>query len=769
MSEIPVIIGVGEFKDRPENAADALEPVALMEQAIRAASEDTGIDILPTVDSLDLVGLVTWRYVDPASQLCKMLGIKPARATNASMGGETPIRLIHEAAVRIARGEQTAALIVGGEAQYSLGRARKERAKLDWTPLASRQDAVKYAGSSYSFSNPVKKLAITDPAQIYPFYENAVQKDRGETPAEGRRNSARLWERFAKVAADNPYAWIRNAPDADRIATVDDQNRMINFPYPKFMVANPMVNQACAIIVTSLAEAEKMGVPDDRIIHIWGGASAGEPEDYLRRDSYTHSTAQAATLKYASQIVGGAENFDRLELYSCFPVVPKLTLRNLGLEGKDIAPTVAGGLSFFGGPLNNYMSHATAAMVRVLRENPGEVGLLYGQGGYLTKHHTMVLSTKTPPRPMPHDYSVQAEAEDARDEVPELVEDYDGEVTVESYTALYARDGDTWQGIVIARTPDGGRLMARVPEGDKATLEFLTSLDANPIGHVGSVRKDVFGKLTFSAQNPAPARVRKFTKVERDGPLTIVTIDRPDVMNSLDPATNAELTEIFDEFDADPDQWVAIITGAGEKAFSAGNDLKESARLTGRGAPIEIPKKGFAGITARFDCNKPIIAAVNGLAMGGGFEVALACDLIIASDNAEFALPEPRVGLAALAGGLLQLPRQIGTKHAMGMILTGRRVKAEEGVQLGFVNEVVPQAELMSAARRWADMILELSPMSIRASKDVVTRGLAEPDIAQAYAVQYKHPAVRALYRSNDVKEGPRAFVEKRKPRWSGR
>ena len=178
----------------------------------------------------------------------------------------------------------------------------------------------------------------------------------------------------------------------------------------------------------------------------------------------------------------------------------------------------------------------------------------------------------------------------------------------------------------------------------------------------------------------------KFSKVTRKGPITIVTLSRPEVYNALHIDAHFELNKVFDDFAADPEQWVAIVTGAGDKAFCAGNDLKWQAAGGKRG----WDKGGFAGLTSRFDCDKPIIAAVNGVAMGGGFEIALACDLIIASENATFALPEPRVGLAALAGGLQRLPRQIGLKRAMGMILTARHVCAREGHELGFVNEVVP-------------------------------------------------------------------------------
>jgi len=255
----------------------------------------------------------------------------------------------------------------------------------------------------------------------------------------------------------------------------------------------------------------------------------------------------------------------------------------------------------------------------------------------------------------------------------------------------------------------------------------------------------------------------EFCRVEKEGRLTIVTIERPDVMNALHPPGNFELAEAFDDFATDPEQWVAIITGAGDRAFSAGNDLKYQAS----GGKMGGPKSGFAGLTARFDNSKPVIAAVNGLAMGGGFEIALACDLIIASENAIFALPEPRVGLAALAGGIHRLPREIGMKQAMGMLLTGRRVPAAEGQQLGFVNEVVPKGQALTAAKQWAAQILECAPISVRASKEAAMQGLAAESLEAA--IKGRYDQIAALYASEDFIEGPRAFSEKRPPNWKGK
>ena len=256
-------------------------------------------------------------------------------------------------------------------------------------------------------------------------------------------------------------------------------------------------------------------------------------------------------------------------------------------------------------------------------------------------------------------------------------------------------------------------------------------------------------------------------KVDMENHLTTITINRPDVMNSINPPTSLEMDAALNEFSEDPNAWACIITGAGEKAFSAGNDLKYWAEHGAKKAGQEFAqcKGGFGGITARHDCFKPIIAAVNGLAMGGGFEIALACDIIIASENAVFSLPEPRVGLMPGAGGVHRLPRQIPYHLSMGMIMTSKRITAKEARQIGIVNEVVSADQLADTVQGWVKEIFKGAPLSIRACKEATLKGYDMPLHTAMSTVFEQEEKMR---NSKDIIEGPKAFAEKRQPQWKG-
>ena len=254
-------------------------------------------------------------------------------------------------------------------------------------------------------------------------------------------------------------------------------------------------------------------------------------------------------------------------------------------------------------------------------------------------------------------------------------------------------------------------------------------------------------------------------EVTKNNHVTSVLLNRPDAMNAITPEMHHELQAAFDDFASDSDQFVAVIRGAGERAFCAGSDLKNIAA----GGFKAYPKSGYAGLIERFDLNKPLIAAVDGFALGGGFEVALACDIIIASNRSSFGLPEPLVGAVALGGGVHRLARQIGLKQAMGMVLTADSVSAEEGFRMGFVTQIVEPDALDGTVIEVCEKILRCAPLSVAASKEAILVGLGEPDIATAICEQENYPAFYKWRRAEDTVEGPKAFAQKRAPNWQGK
>jgi acetyl-CoA acetyltransferase len=480
----PVIIGIGEVLDKHDDPANGLEPLALMEQALRRAEADAGANLLSQIDSLDLINQVTWPYANMPAQLAARIAATPSRAVYGPVGGESPVRALHEAAARIARGESVVAAICGAEAQNTLDRARKSGIRLNWTPKPEKFDPP-LRGADFVHAAALNIGAFM-PVTIYPFYENATAAFWGQTPAQAQAESGALWSAFSSIAAANPNAWLPRFHTPLEIITPSASNRLIAWPYTKLMVANPTVNQGSAVIMTSLATARTAGIPDANCIYIHGGAAANEPRDYLQRDTYHASTAQDAVL-HAAMHIADEKPFDAVELYSCFPCVPKMARRTLGLA-PDMVPTVTGGLTFFGAPLNTYMTNAACAMVRRLRAEGG-TGLLYGQGEFVTKHHALVVSAAPPAHRRILDApSVQAEADRARGPVPEFSTTAIGAASLETFTVIYDREGAPSHGVAIARVAGDPRVLARVPDADG--IARLTDLARTPIGAPGEVRHE---------------------------------------------------------------------------------------------------------------------------------------------------------------------------------------------------------------------------------------------------------------------------------------
>src|SRR6202167_3365564 len=301
---IPVIVGVGEITDRPKDIAAGLEPLTLLEEALKRAEADSGGKLLGDIQSLDIVNFLSWRYRDPEIQLSQRLGIKPAHACYGPVGGESPIRYLHEAAQRIARGECSVAAVCGAESQGTATKAERAGVTLPWTPFAHDVAEPKRGAA---FQKPAAvTLGVFRPVTVYPLYEAATSAHWGQTPREATAESGHLWSTFATTASDTPHAWLTRRFTPDEITTPTPDNRLIAWPYTKLMVANPTVNMGGAVLLTSLAKARAAGIAEDRLVHVWGGASAEEPRDYLIRDQFFESHPQNAVLKAVIDLAGGS-------------------------------------------------------------------------------------------------------------------------------------------------------------------------------------------------------------------------------------------------------------------------------------------------------------------------------------------------------------------------------------------------------------------------------------------------------------------------------
>ena len=484
-TRIPVIIGTGQINDR--DCVD--DSLALMIGALENADSDAGGAWIAALDSLAVVNQISFPGLgNIAESLAAHFGISPAYIEQTPWPtGESPVQLLNEAANRIGAGEIQVAAIVGAEAL----RTAAQRAK---AATGEKKDALRDVANSGAQSL-MARHGLVAPTDLYPLYENATRAAWGQSFAEAQGETGALWAGMSAVAAANETAWLRKALSPEEITASNDDNRPIAYPYLKRMVANSSVNQGAGFIVTSLARARAAGIAEDRIIYVGQGAAAHETHSILKRDRYDRSAGMIVTLQQTLERNGlTSADLDHVELYSCFPCIPKMARRVLDwpLE-KPI--TAFGGLTFGGGPIGNYMSHAIGSMVDTLRQTQGRA-LLFANGGYVTHNHAIVISASpivAAQFPSPFDFNAEAEA--LRDVVPPIVEAYDGPATIETFTLFYRRDGSIRFGTVIARTPEGVRLLARVNASDGPSLDCLLNYEAEAVGTGGIVRSDSEGLL----------------------------------------------------------------------------------------------------------------------------------------------------------------------------------------------------------------------------------------------------------------------------------
>ncbi|MBF6479332.1 crotonase/enoyl-CoA hydratase family protein, partial [Nocardia cyriacigeorgica] len=513
------------------------------------------------------------------------------------------------------------------------------------------------------------------------------------------------------------------------------------------------VDMAAGLVLCSVAAAEAAGIAQDKWIFLHAGASAHDEWFVSERAELAASpairTIGAAALEHAGI---GIDQIGPVDLYSCFPVAVQIAARELGLPDDDPARplSVTGGLTFGGGPGNNYGTHAVATMVEQLRAHPDTFGLSTSLGWYVTKHAIGVYSA-TPPR------QAYAHLRPIVDHPPArpVRQGYEGQAVVEAYTLPYDRDGRPEAAILSLLTPEGARVLLRSKES--GLLDLLADTDA--LGLPVTVRGE---QITIDGDRPIelPAPPPPPVLVERRGPIMILTLNRPAVRNAVNHAMAVALERACDAFDADPALRVAVLTGA-DGYFSSGMDLKA---MAGGEAPL-TEGRGPLGLTGK-PPRKPLIAAVEGPALAGGCELALAADLIVAARDAQFGIPEPKRGLIAAAGGVLRLRERLPRNIAMELALTGDPMPATTLAEFGLINAITEPGDALDAALDLAERIAVNAPLSVLGSKQIIEEA-GDWDRGEAFDRQ-SDIASTALF-SEDAAEGVRAFTEKRDPIWKGR
>jgi len=453
----PVLIGGGQLSRRVDRGEEPLEPVDLMVEALRRAADASGVGerAVTGADAVHVVSLLSWRYRDPGLLLAQRLGAEPRDTSLTGMGGNSPQTLVNQTCLAIQAGDADLVLLAGAEAWRTRMSSRKAGTELEWTEQGDDVPVARASTDDVPMSHPGEQArGVMMPVQLYPMFEQAHRLAMGRSLEDHLVVVSELWARFSEVAARNPHAWIQRSYTAEEVRTATPDNRMIGFPYTKLMNSNNAVEQGAGVILCSAERAEALGVPRDRWVFPHSGTDAHDHYFVSHRDDLGRSPAIRLAGRAALDLAGvGADDLAHVDLYSCFPSAVQVAAHELGL-GLDRDLTVTGGLSFAGGPWNNYVMHSIATMAHVLREDPGSVGLVTANGGFITKHAFGVYSTQPPAAPFRH-ADLQAEV----DALPprELCEEPDGEGRLETWTVMHDRDGEPERAICTALLPDGRR------------------------------------------------------------------------------------------------------------------------------------------------------------------------------------------------------------------------------------------------------------------------------------------------------------------------
>ena len=460
----PVIVGVGQFLNHIESLEQAIEPLEMMMRAARHAEADANVGgFLAQTQSVRVVRGI-WNYENPAGAIAEHIGAVGAETVGTLIGGNQNQVLMNQTAAEVLAGKFDLVLITGAENGYSAGKARRAGTALPQSEASGQPDRIVGAAQQPEHHEYEVAKGISRAIQVYPMYDNAIRYARGETLDEHIVRVSELWSRFNDVAQDNPNAWVRRNMTAEEIRTASPHNRQISFPYTKFMNANLSVDMAAALIVCSLEKAQQLGISEEKLVYPLSGAEGYDHFSASVRENFHTSPGIRITGRRALEMAGlEVSDLDFVDLYSCFPSAVQVAAAELGL-GEERPLTVTGGLTFGGGPLNNYVMHSIARSVELLREKPGSHALVTANGGNLYKHAHGVYGSAPP--------SADFRCADVKKEIAalparECLPAYDGRATIESYTVMFAED-EPRIGHVSCLTPAGARTWVNVEDAELA-------------------------------------------------------------------------------------------------------------------------------------------------------------------------------------------------------------------------------------------------------------------------------------------------------------
>ncbi len=469
----PVLIGTGQLSQRVDRGEEPLEPVDLIAEALRRAAESSGVGsaAVSGADAVHIVSLLSWRYRDPGALVAARLGATPRDTSLSGMGGNSPQTLVNQACVAIQAGDADLVLLGGAEAWRTRTSSRGAEQPLSWTTQADDVPIARASTGELPMSAPAEQArGVLMPIQVYPLFEQALRIRLGRGIDEHLVAMSEMWAAFSEVAATNPHAWIQRAYTAEEIRTPSPTNRMIGSPYTKLMNSNNAVEQGAGVILCSAERATALGVPRDRWVFPQSGTDTHDHYFVSNRDSLGGSPAMRVGGRAALDLAGvDVDDLAHVDLYSCFPSAVEIAATEIGI-GLDRPLTVTGGLSFAGGPWNNYVMHSIATMVDVLRDDPGATGLVTANGGFITKHAFGVYGTEPPAQGFAY-----AEPQAEVDALPrrEACDEPDGVADIEAWTVMHDREGAPETGILVGLMADGRRAWGTTT--DPGTVKAMTT------------------------------------------------------------------------------------------------------------------------------------------------------------------------------------------------------------------------------------------------------------------------------------------------------